>query len=225
MTTSSRATQKPETRTQRRALRTRSKLLEAARGLFVERGCESTSIEQITERADLGKGTFYRHFSGKDEIMVALTREAMGHLTESLRARTSGVGSLPEAMVALLDGHRIFLEQRYDEYLLLFQGRLFLQLQREDPEGLEEPFVAYLDELEAQLEPFLGHEAEPARVKRLACAIAGFVTGFYSFGLIGLTERDLGNSFGPLRQVFVSSAAAFLQAAPAHEHATVGNAV
>jgi len=50
-------------RTQRRASKTRNRLLKAALSVFAEVGTDATTIEMITQRADLGKGTFYRHFA------------------------------------------------------------------------------------------------------------------------------------------------------------------
>jgi AcrR family transcriptional regulator len=47
------------TRRERRASATRQRLLDAARAVFAEKGLDLTSIGDITERADVGKGTFY----------------------------------------------------------------------------------------------------------------------------------------------------------------------
>jgi AcrR family transcriptional regulator len=39
--------------------------------LFVKRGIDGTTIEAITDRAGVAKGTFFNYFSSKDEILVA----------------------------------------------------------------------------------------------------------------------------------------------------------
>ncbi|NCO43303.1 MAG: helix-turn-helix transcriptional regulator, partial [Armatimonadetes bacterium] len=64
----------------RRVTITRQKLLEAARTAFAERGLDLTRIDEITERADVGKGTFYYHFSGKEELIRQLLKTVMGEL-------------------------------------------------------------------------------------------------------------------------------------------------
>ena len=47
-------------------------LSEAAEKLFLERGIESVSIDDITKEAGVAKGSFYRYFSGKEELVRAL---------------------------------------------------------------------------------------------------------------------------------------------------------
>lgn len=53
-------------RQDRRTRATRRRLLKAARELFAEKGMDLTTIDDITQRADLAKGTFYYHFSDKN---------------------------------------------------------------------------------------------------------------------------------------------------------------
>ncbi len=43
-------------------------ILQAALDLFSEAGIESVTIEMIAEKAEVGKGTIYKHFSSKNEI-------------------------------------------------------------------------------------------------------------------------------------------------------------
>ncbi len=57
--------QAPSSRIERRREKTRRLLIEVALGLFYEKGIYRTKIEDITERADIGKGTFYQYFETK----------------------------------------------------------------------------------------------------------------------------------------------------------------
>lgn len=58
-------------RMERRRLETRGKLLAATLKLVIKKGIEKTTLDDITEAADLGRRTFYYHFSGKDECIQA----------------------------------------------------------------------------------------------------------------------------------------------------------
>jgi AcrR family transcriptional regulator len=61
----------------------REDLMNAAQRLFLEQGIEPTTIEQITSAADVAKGTFYLHFSSKDDVRAALgERFAHQHLAK-----------------------------------------------------------------------------------------------------------------------------------------------
>lgn len=53
----------------------REAILEAALGLFAERGFHGTAVPLIAERAKVGAGTLYRYFDSKEAIVNALFRE------------------------------------------------------------------------------------------------------------------------------------------------------
>ena len=47
-------------------------ILEEAHKLFIEKGYLDTSIQDILERSDISKGTFYKYFSSKSELLLSL---------------------------------------------------------------------------------------------------------------------------------------------------------
>lgn len=49
------------------------KIINAAWELFYENGYENTTIEDIVERSETSKGTFYHHFNGKDALLSTLS--------------------------------------------------------------------------------------------------------------------------------------------------------
>jgi AcrR family transcriptional regulator len=53
-------------------LRTRALLIAAAEEVMAQRGVEGATIQEITEAAELGTGTFYNHFSSKEELAKAV---------------------------------------------------------------------------------------------------------------------------------------------------------
>ncbi len=68
------AASKPN-RMDKRRLVTRSKLLTATLDLVVKKGIEKTTMDDITEQADLGRRTLYYHFSSKEECVIAAAAE------------------------------------------------------------------------------------------------------------------------------------------------------
>jgi AcrR family transcriptional regulator len=71
-------------RRERKKQHTRSRLMDAALALFREHGYEETTIEQITERADVAKGTFFNYFETKESILPALAEHHLEQLSQSL---------------------------------------------------------------------------------------------------------------------------------------------
>jgi AcrR family transcriptional regulator len=64
----------------------REELLDAAERLFLKQGVAATSVEQITAAADVAKGTFYLHFSSKDEIHTALENRFAQRILDKIAA-------------------------------------------------------------------------------------------------------------------------------------------
>ena len=74
----------PEPRTSRRKRKTRTRLLRAALELMADRGMEGVAINEITEAADVGFGTFYNYFDAKEAIHDALVEEVVGSFGAAL---------------------------------------------------------------------------------------------------------------------------------------------
>jgi len=199
-----------KSRSQKRAKRTRKKLKEAALDAFSEKSVDAVTVEEITEKADVGKGTLYQYFDDKEEIVVTLVGEAVEHLIERIRLCESAPETLEDMLEHLLNAHYEFFVDSSEEFLLLFQGKLLLKLRSDTLDELEEPYLRYLEEIENQVSPYLSPRIEPMKLRRLACAVAGFVFGFFSFAMIGMTSDEIETSIKPLRRVFIGSLCSFL---------------
>ena len=199
-----------KSRAQKRAKKTRKKLKKAALDVFSEKAVDAATVEDITEKADVGKGTLYQHFADKDEVVVTLVEEAIDHLIERIRSYGQQPGTLEDMLEHLLNAHYEFSVNSKEEFLLLFQGKLLVKLQSDTPDELEEPYLHYLGEIEDQISTYLSPRIDPLKIRRLACAVAGFVFGFLSFAMIGMTSRQVEKSIKPLRRVFVRSLCIFL---------------
>jgi AcrR family transcriptional regulator len=73
-------------RQERRKFTTRSQLLHAARALIIEKGVAALRIGEITDRADVGRGSFYNHFETKDDLLTAMAKEAIEELGDGVLA-------------------------------------------------------------------------------------------------------------------------------------------
>jgi len=69
----------------RRVSRTRRALRDAFFALILERGYEAVTVEEITDRADLGRTTFYLHYRDKEDLLM----ESIGELINDLVERMS----------------------------------------------------------------------------------------------------------------------------------------
>jgi TetR/AcrR family transcriptional regulator, cholesterol catabolism regulator len=77
-------------RRERRAAETRIKLFRCALQLFAERGFPNVTVEDITELADVGKGTFFNYFKTKDHVLRVMAEIQLGKVREALEVAESG---------------------------------------------------------------------------------------------------------------------------------------
>ncbi len=70
----------------RRIQRTRAMLLSALLDLIVERGYEEVSVQDIVDRANVGRSTFYKHFLDKRELLLTGVAGLQQLLTEQMVA-------------------------------------------------------------------------------------------------------------------------------------------
>ncbi len=61
----------PEPKTDRRIQRTRQLLHEALIALILEKGYDAITVQDILERANLGRSTFYAHYRDKEDLLLS----------------------------------------------------------------------------------------------------------------------------------------------------------
>jgi AcrR family transcriptional regulator len=88
----------------------RDRLAQAAFALFDERGYEQATVDDITERAGLGRTTFFRHYRSKDEVIFPDHDQLLALVSDRLRTT-----SQPTALGAALDAVRLVLLHYLDE--------------------------------------------------------------------------------------------------------------
>jgi len=88
-------------RRQRRSAEIRERLFRAALTLFAEKGIAETTVEDITNTADVGKGTFFNYFPSKDHILLAFGEMQLRKLEEMVKTARSTNEPMPQFLRAL----------------------------------------------------------------------------------------------------------------------------
>jgi AcrR family transcriptional regulator len=81
-------------RRERKKRKTRQRLLECAWHRFLQNGYDETTVEDITEAADVAKGTFFNYFSTKEAVLDELALWRLELLGQQIQA---DVGVSPES--------------------------------------------------------------------------------------------------------------------------------
>ena len=79
----------PKSRAERRREDTRRRLMKATYEIIASRGLAGLVIQDITEAADVGYGSFYNHFTSKDAIVNAVIEAARDHTRQIFRRLAS----------------------------------------------------------------------------------------------------------------------------------------
>jgi AcrR family transcriptional regulator len=97
----------------------RTNLLQAARGIFAEKGYEKTRMQDIAERAGVAVGTIYLYFKTKDAMAIALADELNARLlAESISQLEQpdlekAIGDAVHAALSLLAAERDLIRMLY----------------------------------------------------------------------------------------------------------------
>lgn len=95
----------------------RTRLLEAAKAVFSEKGLDRAKVEDITQLAQLSKGAFYLHFEGKEEAFRELLGGVVAHMERLLdEAGAAQLASQPGA-----DGVSSYLESCHTHNVEIFE--------------------------------------------------------------------------------------------------------
>jgi len=77
-------------RRERRAAETRLRLFRCALQLIAERGFPNVTVEDITEAADVGKGTFFNYFATKDHVLGVMAEIQLGKVRKAALLASQG---------------------------------------------------------------------------------------------------------------------------------------
>ncbi len=97
-------------RRERKKQETREKIYHTALTLFRIQGFEKTSVDQITSRADVGKGTFYNYFPSKEAVIYQYTREINREILDRNRDRLGQMGRAGDRLIFVLESWARFIE-------------------------------------------------------------------------------------------------------------------
>lgn len=86
---------------------TRARLVEVARQLFASHGHAAVTMEQVCARAAVTRGALYHHFSGKDDLFLAVCEQEAANVTdqviEAARVEADAWSRLRSGCLAFLD--------------------------------------------------------------------------------------------------------------------------
>lgn len=96
----------PSERMLRKQQQTRRQLINAASKMIAEKGVAGLRLRDVTDLADVGFGSFYSHFSSKEQLVEAVVIDLMSSIARELIDRVTAMDDPAEAASA---AHRWFV--------------------------------------------------------------------------------------------------------------------
>lgn len=115
----------------------KSKILESAKELFLEKGYEATSIRNIAERIEYSPTTIYLYFKDKDDIFYALHQEGFRLLNEYFKV-LQHVPDPFERLKTITKAYIKFALENREFYDLMFISRAPMNALKDDCEDWDE---------------------------------------------------------------------------------------
>jgi AcrR family transcriptional regulator len=157
---------------QRKRQQTRERLTQAAMALFLERGFEATTLDDIAAAADVSRRSFFHYFASKEDVVFAWQEESTAALIAAVAARPASESMLAAAENAILATVR---------QLKPGEAIAMARLKRDNPALQARDQVKY-EKLERALAEALGKRADHETEELQARLVAMITTGAMRIG-------------------------------------------
>ena len=113
-------------------LATRERILDAALGVFSEKGLHVATMDEVADRAKVGKGTLYRYFANKETLFNELVRLRLEELETKARTILDGQDDVLTMITKYVRVYFEFFDHNQRLYRLIVQERLDIGVQVQD---------------------------------------------------------------------------------------------
>lgn len=128
----------------------REAILASAYEIFYEKGFYQAKIEEIAQRAGVGKGTVYLYFSSKEHLLREMLKEVVNYYLSALRQRMGADASPRERLHALFRTHAAIMRRHQKVKLLIHRDFDFVD--EELKRWLFEQRNGFIEDLQALVE-------------------------------------------------------------------------
>ncbi|HWJ02422.1 MAG TPA: TetR/AcrR family transcriptional regulator [Verrucomicrobiae bacterium] len=175
-------------RRERKKQETRERIYHTALTLFRIQGFEKTSVDQITSRADVGKGTFYNYFPSKEAVIYQYTREINREILDRGRERMNTMVRASERLSFILESWARFIQGHPEVAYVMAQEGTALMV-KEAAGNLEEILVGVIGA--GQIQGEIRKELAPLMLAQCiqAAAVRQFLDWYQTKEPGGLEER------------------------------------
>ena len=102
-------------------------ILKAGEEIISKKGFSNATIEEITKRAKVGKGTFYLYFKNKDDLFYSIIKEGLDALVIEIRKTIEKIDDFFEKLKKGIEMYLTYHQKNYFLFKILLQEKPFLK--------------------------------------------------------------------------------------------------
>lgn len=160
-------------KTDRRSLRTRRLLGEALIELLLEKRYDDITVQDILERANIGRSTFYEHYWDKEDLLTSEIERVIDVLAQRLAKPSQHAADLIPSLALF---QHVQEQQRLFQALLRGQG---IRQALKRGQGLQVVTQAFQDLLTTRVEQRLREQSVKDMPDELFVALASYIAGAF----------------------------------------------
>lgn len=112
-----------QTRRQREYLEREQRFIDCARSIIRQDGVSALTMDRIAELTEYAKGTVYKHFSCKEDILCGLCLDSLNHLQELFYRAQQFQGNNRERIICFALAYQLYTAKFPEEFDLLIASR------------------------------------------------------------------------------------------------------
>ncbi|MCM8803855.1 MAG: TetR/AcrR family transcriptional regulator [Candidatus Omnitrophica bacterium] len=102
-------------------------ILKVAEKIISEKGYTETTIDEITKKVGIGKGTFYLYFRDKEDLFFSIIKEGLEKLMEEIKKETEMIEDFFERLKKGIEIYLSYHEKNYSLFKILLQEKPFIK--------------------------------------------------------------------------------------------------
>ena len=197
---------KPLDRSQRMKARHFNRIVSAGYEIFSKRGIFRATLDEISEEADVGKGTVYSHFENKMHLISYLSKKTIGDLLDYCKKEIDGIKDPCELIEKLISAHFTFFEKKRTLFSILFfvRGALHQDFESQYLRQIQSDYGRYISFLAETLE--YGVKRKDFRTinpTNQAYVLHGIIVGFVSQWIINERKGSFADKADLVAETFL----------------------
>jgi len=146
----------------------KQQIINAAHHLFIKKGYNASSIQDILDEAGISKGTFYNYFTSKSECLIAL----MESIAEDIRAARISIafGESPSDPDLFAKQLAIRIRMNHEKNLFSLYESIFYSQDEELKAFGKSQYILELQWLSSRIIDLFGDQARPYALENAAIA-------------------------------------------------------